>query len=658
MIIILYSTGLLILSGLTALCLNKSDRLANHIGAAGAVAACVGGLVPLFHVFRNAGPISLGLSWFIPHGSFSISIDALGALFLFPIFILSAVSALYGKEYLAHYFGKKNIGSVWFFFNLLIASMVFVVIARNAILFLSAWEIMSVSSFFLVMFEGEKKEVRKAGLIYLVATHLGTLFLLVMFIVLGNNAGSFDFDRMKVAASGITPSVIFLLAVVGFGTKAGFMPMHIWLPEAHPAAPSHVSAVMSGVMIKTGIYGIVRVLTVLETPSFWWGWLLIAIGIVSGILGILFALAQRDIKRFLAYSSIENIGIIAIGIGVGVLGRSVGNPVLAVFGFAAALLHVVNHAFFKGLLFLSAGAVLHGTGTREIDELGGLIKKMPVTGFCSLIGAAAICGLPPLNGFMSEFLIYIASFENIGGPRAVTFASLAVIAALVLIGGLAAACFTKVFGVVFLGEARSSSCQNTHEAGILMRFAMAILAGSCVIIGLTAPLILIWFDNVLVDITGLSPAMIKMNIFEAGSLLARVVMMSLCFLIFVLSFIALRRVLLKGRKVEKVQTWDCGYARPTARMQYTSSSFAQPLTDFFNSILRTIKHYPGPGGYFPRGLSFKTETPDMFHGAVYQSLFYFIRRLAAGFTWFQHGRLQLYIFYMMIALLALLIWKI
>ena len=261
--------------------------------------------------------------------------------------------------------------------------------------------------------------------------------------------------------------VLFLLAVIGFGTKAGFMPLHVWLPEAHPAAPSHVSAVMSGVMIKTGIYGLMRAFTFLGTPPLWWGWVLVAIGLTSGVLGVLFALAQHDLKRLLAYHSVENIGIIALGLGVGLLGMSTGSPVLIVLGFGGALLHVLNHALFKGLLFLGAGAVVHGTGTREIDQLGGLLKRMPWTAATFLVGAVAISGLPPLNGFVSEFLIYLGAFKggiSTGGPVAVPL--LALIAGLALIGGLAVACFTKAFGIVFLGEPRSEHVVARARGGL------------------------------------------------------------------------------------------------------------------------------------------------------------------------------------------------
>ena len=276
-----------------------------------------------------------------------------------------------------------------------------------------------------------------------------------------------------------------MLALVGFGTKAGFIPLHVWLPEAHPAAPSHVSAVMSAVMIKTGIYGLVRVMMLLGAPQAWWGWVLCGIGLSSGVIGVLLALAQHDLKRLLAYHSVENIGIIALGLGVGTLGLCAGLPAVAVMGFAGALLHVLNHALFKGLLFLAAGNVVHSAHTREIDHLGGLLRRMPRTGAIFLIGAAAISGLPPLNGFISEFLIYLASFKGavtLEGANSVPM--LATIAGLALIGGLAAACFTKAFGIVFLGQPRSEHAEQAHEVGLAMVMPGVVLAAACILIGL------------------------------------------------------------------------------------------------------------------------------------------------------------------------------
>ena len=487
MSLLLIGLAIVTLGGIAALAANRRADAASLIGAGSALIGCGIAFAGALRALLAGGMESLRLPWAVPLGGFHVQLDALSALFLLPVLGLSGVAAVYGAGYLRGSLRPKALGFSWFCYNLLIASMSLVIVAADGVLFLVAWEVMALSSFFLVAFEHERREVRDAAWTYLIATHLGTAFVVAFFLILGARAGSFDFDRIG-GVSGARAGLLFLFAVIGFGTKAGFMPLHVWLPEAHPAAPSHVSAVMSGVMIKTGIYGLLRAVTLLGAPAEWWGWLLVGIGLTSGVLGVLFALAQHDLKRLLAYHSVENIGIIALGLGIGLLGVSAGMPALAALGFAGALLHVVNHAVFKGLLFLGAGAVQHATGTREIDHLGGLLKRMPWTGAAFLVGAAAISGLPPLNGFVSEFLIYLGAFHGgaaLSGANAV--AAIFVVLALALIGGLALACFAKAFGIIFLGEPRSEHALHAHEAGPAMRLPMLLLAAVCLAIGLCAP---------------------------------------------------------------------------------------------------------------------------------------------------------------------------
>jgi hydrogenase-4 component B len=311
---------------------------------------------------------SIRAAWSIPIGGFHVGIDYLSSFFLICIFVVSGLSAVYGIGYLQAYLGKRRIAPAIAFFNLLVAAMVVIVIARDGVLFLMTWEVMSVTSFFLVTFEDERREVRRAGLTYLIASQLGVVFLFVLFALFASHTGTFDLSTLAIAHARAArfANLCFLLALVGSGTKAGFWPLHIWLPDAHPAAPSHVSALMSGVMIKMGIYGLLRTLMLLGPPSAWWGILMLTVGGVSGLAGVLHALAQHDLKRLLAYHSVENIGIIALGIGIGLLGQSYGQPTMAMLGYGGALLHVLNHGLFKGLLFQGAGSVLHGTGTRDI----------------------------------------------------------------------------------------------------------------------------------------------------------------------------------------------------------------------------------------------------------------------------------------------------
>ena len=661
MTLLLLAMAALLLGAVAALLLSGSRRNdVSLVATASVVVASVLGLIPAIQVLAGSPVQQLRLPWPVPFGEFFIELDPLSAWFLLPTLLLSALSAIYGVGYLRSQEGKRSLGPVWFFYCLLVLAMSLVLLARNAVLFISAWELMAVASFFLVTFEHERESVRSAGWIYLVATHLGTGFLLVFFILIGRETGSMDFTVW--AEKGIhTPElagILFLLAVVGFGTKAGFMPFHVWLPEAHPAAPSHVSALMSGVMIKTGIYGLVRAFTFLGTPPLWWGWLLIGIGLTSGVLGVLFALAQHDLKRLLAYHSVENIGIIALGLGVGLLGMSTSSPALIVLGFGGGLLHVLNHALFKGLLFLGAGAVLHGTGTAEIDRLGGLLKRIPWTAATFLIGAVAISGLPPLNGFVSEFLIFLGAFQGgaiSGGAIAVPL--LALIAGLALIGGLAAACFTKAFGVVFLGEPRTEHTARAPETGWAMRLPMLALAAGCVLIGLFAPVVVKSLQAVLENVTGLPPEIVRDNLAAATNPLTFVVIGMVAFLLVLVALILLRRSLLAGRRVEEGVTWGCGYAQPTTRMQYTASSFVQPFTTLFRWLLGSHRQLQRPEGFFPPKASLTTETPDLCHANLYRPGFLKMNWGISKLRWLQQGHVQLYVLYIAVTLIVLLAWK-
>jgi hydrogenase-4 component B len=411
MTLLLLALAIIVAGGAAALLLSRNPRVAYALGSLSAVAGCVLGLVSAFRVLTGDSIPSHRWPWRVPYGEFHLAVDHLSAFFLVVIFGLGLLAAICGGPYLKYYAKRKSLGPPWIFFNLLLVSMALVTVAQNGILFLVVWEVMALASYFLVNFDHEKAEARSAGWTYLIATHLGAACLMAMFALLAREAGSMDFaDFSTLGVLGTaSASAIFLLALAGFGSKAGFMPFHVWLPEAHPAAPSHVSAIMSGVMIKMGIYGILRTFTFLDAPPTWWGIVLICVGLSSGILGILFALAQNDLKRLLAHCSVENVGIITLRMGVGLWGISHGQEGITVLGFGGALFHVLNHAIFKSLLFFGAGSVIHATGQRDIDRLGGLLKSMPFTGAAFLIGAAAISGLPPLNGFISELLVFLGA---------------------------------------------------------------------------------------------------------------------------------------------------------------------------------------------------------------------------------------------------------
>jgi formate hydrogenlyase subunit 3/multisubunit Na+/H+ antiporter MnhD subunit len=654
----------LVSGGLIALILGAAPRLANLAGASSALAGCAIALVPLVGTLTSgAAPAPFTQPWDVPYGSLSLAIDPLSAWFAVPILGLSLLAAIYAAEYLMHYAERKNLGAAWFFYNLLVAAMVVVVTARNGVLFLVAWEGMALTSYFLVAFDNEQAEVRDAGRVYLIASHLGTAFLLVLFALLGQQAGTLDFDGIGkwIATTGgfelRTAGLLFLLAVVGFGTKAGFIPLHVWLPKAHPVAPSHVSAIMSGVMIKTGIYGLLRTLGFLGQPADWWGWLLVGIGAVSGIGGAVYAVGQHDLKRLLAYSSVENVGIICLGLGIGLLGVALHVPAAAALGFGGALLHVVNHALFKGLLFLGAGAVLHGTHTDDVNRLGGLLKRMPVVGLTVLVGCVAICGLPPLNGFLSEFLVYLGALEEqtlLRGMGGV--AALSVIGSLALIGGLALVAFTKAFGIAFLGEPRSDAARHARPPGLLVQTPLVILATACVLV----PLVAVPMVNLLTPVVGTlvhQPGPVVSEHLAAAVASLGVLVQVVIGLVVVACGLALLRIwLLWRREVGASPTWDCGYARPTARMQYTASSFAQPLTDFFALLLQTRKKVVPPRGLFPDDASLETQVPPLALERGYQPLFRGANWLLSSLGWMQQGRVSMYILYIAVTMIALLVW--
>ena len=532
--------------------------------------------------------------------------------------------------------------------------MACVVLARDAIVLIVAWEIMSIASYFLVTFEHDRPEVRRAGMLYLVASQVGVVCLFVLFALVGRAAGSYGFDRL--AGTALAPGLAnaaFVLAVFGFGTKAGFWPLHVWLPDAHPAAPTHVSALMSGVMIKMGIYGLLRTLTFLGPPQPWWSVVMIAVGSVSGIVGLLMALAQHDLKRLLAYSSVENVGLITLGIALGLLGTSQGNPSIAALGYGGALLHVLNHGIFKGLLFQSAGSIQKGTGTRDIQSLGGLLRAMPWTGTLFLVGSVAICGLPPLNGFVSEWLVFVGAFR--GGVAFVpgwTVYSVMIAISIALIGGLAVACFVRAFGIIFLGEPRGDAARGAHEAGMAMRAPM--LAGGllCVVIGVWPQGALRIVTAAVADLTGGTGDMPY-----AAPMLSAITRSALALGGIVLALGLIRAALLRGRQVRAGATWGCGYERPSARMQYTAESFARPLLEPFALIVGARVETGIPRELFPASARHVRHIGDMAGERFIVPAYQGVLRLFSRVRGLQHGRIQLYLAYILLTLIALLVWQ-
>jgi len=595
------------------------------------------------------------IDWGLPFGPAEIAVDPLTALFLLPIFIVSACCAIYAVNYWPAADNPESVTRLTLFLAILTASLGIIVIARHAVLFLFGWEIMAVACYFAMTVEGRKKEVREAGILYLVTAHLGALALFAYFALLKGATGSYLFPSAGSLQTS-SATTIFLFALFGFGLKAGIVPLHIWLPSAHANAPSHVSAIMSGVLIKMGIYGLIRTVSFFATIPFWWGVLVLAAGVVSGLIGVIFAIGQHDIKRLLAYHSIENIGIIAMGTGVSLMGASTGIPSLAMLGMAGALLHTLNHATFKPLLFLCAGAVIHACGTREIDRMGGLMKKMPLTGAFFLTGAVAICGLPPLNGFVSEWLIYLGLFRGIIDADTFNDPYFALAApALALIGGLAVACFVKVFGIAFLGEPRDERARDAHEAGPAMIAPMGVLAGICALIGLLPQAIAPLLERVVFSLyPGLAASGIRLAS-HASLVLVSIVALLLLFLL--AGAVLLYRSRLAKGPVTAAETWGCGYLAPTPRMQYTASSFAATLVGLFSGVLRPHTREPQLPGHFPKPASFRSHVPEALLEGFYLPLFNGLNSRLSLVRKLQHGKLHLYILYIVVTLVALLAWS-
>ncbi len=601
-------------------------------------------------LINHASPVSYSRDW-LQIFSFSLTIDAVSAFFLVPVFIISAIAALYSFQYLHDSKRTVDTASNYFFYAMLIISMALVVCAGNLITFALAWELMSISSFFLVIYDVHKKETRDAGYLYFIFTQAGALFIFAGFGFLYSHTGGFDFHSLASIPES-AKLIAFVLILIGCGSKAGIMPLHIWLPYAHPAAPSHVSAVMSGVMIKMGIYGIVRFYLLLEPTSVLFGQIVITLGIISGILGVVYAIGKQDIKKMLAYSSVENIGIILLGLGIGMLGAASGNKTMAAFGFAGGFLHVLNHSIFKSLLFMGAGAVLHQTKTGASNQLGGLMKKMPVTGRTFLVGSISISGLPPFNGFISEFLIYYGAIHGLSLHGASFVLSTLAIISLAVIGALAGAAFTKVIGVVFLGEPRTDKAGNASEAGFLMGASLTILAVSCLIIGIWPN----YFVGAAFQATSLIPLVADFEATEFVPIMTNISRAVGLFLLLFIGVAILRKLLYVGKEVTSSGTWGCGFTQPTVRMQYTGTSYADTMIDFFRPFVRVEKKYSGIDRIFPGKTTYSAHVHDTSEIGLTTFVVRPILYLLGKLRWIQHGNIQLYIGYIVLAIIVMLIF--
>jgi hydrogenase-4 component B len=645
-----------------------SDRAARVWTALGAVVGGAGGLGAAARVLATQVPVDAALPNVVSAaGGIVLRLDPLGAFFLAVITTVSLPASVYGATYMAEYDGRSSLRVFGLMFNAFLLGMSLVPCAANIFTFVLAWEVMAMSSYFLVMTESDNGETRQAGLWYAAMTHLGLVLLLPMFFLLAASHEATTFAELRTSAATLTAgprTAVFLLALAAFGSKAGIVPLHVWLPRAHPAAPSHVSALMSGVMIKLGIYGLIRVLfDLLPGGPAWWGGVLIAVGSVSALLGVLYALVEHDLKRLLAYHSVENIGIILIGLGAGALLHSVGLRALATIGWAGALFHTLNHACFKGLLFLGAGSVKQQAHTGNMEEMGGLIKRMPQTALYFLVGSAAIAALPPLNGFASEWLVFQSLLAGAHIPRPEIAVGFPIaVGMLALTSGLAAACFVKAFGISFLAMPRSDHAAHARECHWSMRAMMLVLAGSCVVLGLAAPLVTRGISRIIDSVPGLSagepltqsPAL-WLTVPTSGAQVSPLLMVVLLGAITVAVLLVIQT---GGLRVRRADTWGCGRISQTARMEYTASAFAEPLRRVFAEVYQptqdlSISVHP-ESRYFIQSITYTSHVVPWFEQVFYDPVTRGARALATQIRRLQGGSLHLYLLYVVAALVAAL----
>ena len=625
------------------------------VSAAISVALAIMGLVGLA---TEAQTLILPIG--LPGLPFHLSLDALAAFFVFLLGGASAGISIYAAGYFRESEGPA-LGLQCLLYHIFLASMVFVLLASDGYAFMVAWETMALSSFFLVTSEHRHAEIRRAGYLYLLVAHVGAVAILLSFGIMAGSEGGYTFDAMReFAGSGFWQTAAFLLAFCGFGAKAGLLPLHIWLPEAYSATPSLITAMMSGVMVKTAIYGLLRVnFDLLHAHTWWWGLLLLLVGFASALFGAIFSAVQTDMKRLLAYSSIENIGLIILGMGLALIFRAYGMTSFAALALTAILYHCLNHAFFKSLLFLSTSSVLHATGERHLGKLGGLIHQMPWVAWLALIGVLASAGLPPLNGFVSEWLLLQSFLFTSGVPHGYLNMLLPVFAAAIaLIAALAGFAMVKFFGVIFLGQPREEKLAHAHDASFLSRLGLLWLAGGCVLLGLLPNVVIAMLDPVIQLLIGLGrqfDARIDNWLFlapfhaERASYSPIIFFCGIVALTLVSLYIVRRRF---NRSSRRVPPWDCGFPLQTGRMQDTAEGYGQPIRRIFSPFFKRTRQHPSPFDTKPRYLSI-VEDPLWYW--IYLPIAWVVERCTRAVCFLQRGRIAVYLMYSFMTLIILLV---
>ena len=670
---ILFQTSILLylFAAIAALVFIKQQKWGNIISNIICIIAAIFGIAAsLMKILVEDMPINISIFHStIPFISVELQIDHLSAFFVLSLSLLVVCVSLYSIGYISHYIGKRKVGLFNFLYSAFILSMFLVMTSGNAVFFLLTWEAMSLLSYFLVVFESEHEENQAAGTLYIIMTHVGTAFLMVGFMMMYSYTQSFDMFGSSADIPILAKNVMFIMFLIGFGTKAGIIPFHIWLPCAHPAAPSNVSALMSGIMIKTAIYGMLRfIFTYLGVQSTWWGALIIVLGIFSSTLGVSYAFVMANIKKLLAYSSIENIGIIFIGLGIGFIAQAQGHLTVSALAIIASLFHSFNHTLFKGSLFLGAGSIQYATHTKNMEELGGLIKKMPRTALFVLGGALSAASIVPFNGFIGEWLTYQSLFANIvPGQAALNILSILSVAVLAMTGAMAAASFVKLFGISFLGLPRSEQALQAKEVPCVMNIGMGILVTLCLFIGLFPLPILKVVDKVVLNLMGTS----LIGQFQGGLLIAyyplqisgNVISPLLFFvvLVAVILFALLVIRIIGGKYRErKYGTWDCGFEALNSRMQYSATGFSNPIEIVFKILFRPSRKLKVEGklAYHPESIEYTTVWESIFEKHLYNPIFYVIKMLSRRTKFIiQTGSIHSYLLYIFVVVLVLMMYN-
>src|SRR5450631_766800 len=665
------SVGAYVAGAFASLACWRKPVLARRICCSAALAgAGLGGITSVLGILRGT-PVAWSVPSGVPLFAYSFSYDALAGFFNLALAIPVAAVSIYSFGYLKAFEGKRNIGLFGFLFHLVLLSLTITFTAANAFLFLIAWEVMALAAYGLVTFYHEDQETRRAGLLYVIMAHIDAGCLLLGFALLINASGSAEFASFRPLAAQLNSgqqTAAFILFFLGFAIKAGVIPFHVWLPAAHPVAPSNVSALLSGIVIKTGIYGMARIfLDVLGGVPPWAGLLVLLVGVVSAVLGVLYALMEHDLKRLLAYHSIENIGIIIMGLGAALMFLHTGHTVLAALALIAGLYHTINHASFKGLLFLGAGAVLHATHTRNMEEMGGLIKRMPQTAFFFLIGAVAISALPPLNGFVSEWLTYQALLQGFGTTDSLMRLIFPLSGAmLALTGALAAACFVKAFGITFLAQPRSKQAEQAREVSGSMRFGMGVLAAACVALGLFPAQFVQLLDPLTQQLTGqqisaqlsLANGLVLASLTEKSGTVSTLGILLMLVCLLPIPF-ALWLVFARKSKTRRGPTWDCGQRGLTPQMEYTATGFSKPIRMIFKALFRPRRDVQREyefSPYFATTIRFESHVEEVFERRIYQPLQILILRVSRQIRGLQAGSIHAYLLYIFVTLLLLLMF--